>query len=104
MNEKEHNQKMQRIQLIEQNIQNFLMQKQSLISTQAEIDSALSELEKTTNAYKIVGNIMVNAEKSELKKELEEKKKVIDMRLNSIEKQETKLTTELKELQEEILK
>lgn len=91
------------LQLFEQNIQNLVSQKQQFSSQLFEIDSALSEIEKTNASYKIIGNIMVKTEKADLKKDLEEKKKIMDMRIKTIEKQEKTLSDKASELQKEIM-
>ena len=51
------------LQLIQQNLQNTLLQKQQLQKQLTEIDSALKELETSPTAYKIIGNIMVASKK-----------------------------------------
>ena len=56
---KESEQKIGQLQMFEQSMQNLLMQKQQFQLQQVEIESALKELEKVNEAYKIVGNIMV---------------------------------------------
>jgi prefoldin beta subunit len=91
------------LQLFEQNMQNLVSQKQQFSSQLFEIDSALSEIEKTDASYKIIGNIMIKTEKSELKKDLEEQKKIIDIRISTIEKQEKILAEKSSELQKEIM-
>ena len=94
---------LQRLQMIEQNVQSLAMQKQQFQAQNFEIESALKELDKTKSAYKIVGGIMIGADKTELKKELEQKKEVLDLRLKNIEKQEKQLKEKAKKLQEEVM-
>jgi prefoldin beta subunit len=100
---KDAEQKIQQLQLIEQNLQNFLIQKQNFQVQLAEIDSALTELNATTTAYKIVGNIMVAADKTELEKELQQKKELTEVRIQSIERQEVKIREKAEKLQKEAL-
>ena len=70
---KETDKKIQQLQLVEQNLQNIMMQKQSFQMQLMENENALNELEKTKKeAYKIVGTIMISADKEDLKKELNE--------------------------------
>ncbi len=99
--ETEH--KIQQLTLLEQNLQNLIMQKQSFQIQLLEIESALKELEKTQEAYKIVANIMVKGDKEQLKKELNEKKEILELRISTIEKQEKKLKQKASALQEEVL-
>lgn len=101
--EKETEEKIGRMQLIEQNMQNFLVQRQQFQAQLVEVESALNELKTTKEAYKIVGNIMVSSSREELEKELKEKKEMLDLRVSSIEKQESSLKEKAKKLQEEVL-
>ena len=92
------------LQVLEQSLHNVLIQKQQFQGQLIEIESALSELDKTNNAYKIIGNIMVASNKSELKKDLEEKKQLFSARLKVLEKQEEKFREEAGKLQAELMK
>src|SRR3989338_5568809 len=81
--------KIQELQILEQNIQNLLMQKQSFQIELAEVSNALSDLKKSGDeVYKILGGLMVRSDKASLAAELEEKKKISELRIASIEKQE----------------
>ena len=71
-------QKIGQLQMFEQSLQSFLGQKQQFQMQFVEIESALNELETTDKSYKIVGNIMVEADKDELKADLESKKKCLN--------------------------
>jgi len=95
--------KINQLQLIEQGMQNFLAQKQQFQMQLVEIDSALNELEKTEKAYKIVGNIMVSSDKEELKKDLKEKKKIYELRVKSLEKQENNMKEKASAVQAEVM-
>jgi prefoldin beta subunit len=94
----------QQLQLMEQSLQQFMMQKQAFQAQLMEIESALKELTKTTKSYKILGNIMVAADKAELKKELEAKKEMLTIRIKNLEKQEEKIKENATKLQSEVLK
>jgi len=102
--EKETEQKIAQLQLFEQSLQNIVMQKQQFQTQSMEIESALKELEKTKEAYKIVGNIMVAAKKEDLKKDLQSKKEAADLRVKTIEKQENSIREKAKKIQEEVSK
>ncbi len=104
MESKETQAKIHELQLIEQSMQNFLMQKQSFQSQLMEIESALSEIEKTENAYKIVGNIMVASSREDLKNDLQKKKDIAELRIKSVEKQEASIKQKATKMQEEVLK
>ena len=100
----ETQEKIQELQIAQQNLQAYAQQKQSFQERELEINSALEELEKTDTAYKIIGNIMIKNSKEDLKLDLESKKEIILVRLKSIEKQEQKLKEKTTEIQQEILK
>ena len=81
--------KIHELQIIEQNLQALLMQKQAIQLEENEAASAISELKKTSDeVYRIIGGIMVKSEKSVLLSELEEKKKILELRVSTLEKQE----------------
>ena len=101
---KETREKIEKLQGMEQNMQNFLLQKQRLNSILAEIGSALSELGTSKESYKIVGNCMFLKDKESLKTELSDKKESISIRMQSIEKQEKKMREEMESIQSEVMK
>jgi prefoldin beta subunit len=100
----ETQEKINQIQIIQQNIQNLSMQRQQFQIQETEIESALSELEKTETSYKIIGNIMVKTDKETLKKDLQEKHEMLKIRINTIEKQEDKMREKAESLQQEVMK
>lgn len=95
--------KIQELQMLEQNLQNFLAQKQNFQMQAVEIDSAMEELSNTEQAYKIVGNLMVAAKKSDLEKELQGKKEMTALRIKAVEKQEKSLKDRAEKIQKEIV-
>jgi prefoldin beta subunit len=101
--EQEADEKIGRLTMLEQNLQNTALQKQSFHLQLLEIESALKEVESSPEAYKIVANIMVRSDKTELAKELIEKKEMVELRIKSLEKQESKLREKATELQQEVL-
>ena len=100
---KDTEQKIGQLQMFEQSLQSFLGQKQQFQMQLVEIESALSELESTDKAYKIVGNIMVEAHKDELKSDLQSKKEMLELRIRTMEKQELQVREKAQKLQSEIL-
>lgn len=101
---KETETKLNQLQMLEQSMQNLLMQKQQFQLQQVEIESALKELEKVDEAYKIVGNIMVLSKKDDLKADLTSKKEIVELRIKNMEKQENQLREKASKLQNEVLK
>ena len=101
---KETEQKIGQLQLFEQSLQTLLAQKQQFQMQSVEIESALSELDKSEKAYKIIGNIMVASNKEDLKSDLKSKKEIADLRLKTLEKQENQIKEKAEKLQSEVLK
>lgn len=101
---KEAENKVAQLQIIEQNIQNILMQKQGFQSQLIEVENALEEIEKTKGkVYRIVGPIMVASNIDDVKKELNSKKEVTELRIKSAEKQEEQLKEKASKIQSEVL-
>jgi len=94
------NDKHERVHAIEHQLQQALMQRQTFSAQQMEIESALKELDGSKKAYKIVGNIMVDTAPEDLVKDLKEKKHMVQLRMDSLNKQEEKLRKQLEELKE----
>lgn len=90
----------QKLQMLEQNMQQVGMQKQQFQAQLFEVEGALKELSSSPAAYKLVGGIMVKADKDSLKKELEGKKEVLELRVETLEKQEAQLKERVKKAQE----
>jgi len=101
---KETEHKINQLQLFEQGMQTILAQKQQFQMQLVEIESALSELNKSDTAYKIVGNIMVASNKEDLKSDLKSKKDIVELRLKTLEKQENQIKEKAEKLQAEVLK
>ena len=95
--------KIQHLQLLQQNLQNVQMQKQQLETQLIELDSALKELENTSQAYKIIGKIMIASSKEDLSKDLNEKKEVVNVRLKNFVSQEEKLKQNMEDVQKEVM-
>lgn len=95
--------KVGKLQLVQKNLQNILLQKQQMEFQLMELNSALTELQSTDKAYKIVGKIMVASPRDLLQKDLEEKKDIIEIRIRNFTTQEDKLKNSLDQLQQEVL-
>ena len=96
--------KLSQLQNIEQNINSIIAQKQQFQTQDIEVDNALSQLKDSKKVFRIIGNIMVESSNTETKKELEEKKEVISLRLKTLDKQEEKLRDRAQVLQQEVMK
>jgi prefoldin beta subunit len=97
--------KIQEMQVLEQNLQNILLQKQAFNIEMNETINALEELKKTKDeVYKIVGQIMIKTNKKDMETELEKRKELIKLRIKALEKQENFLKEQLDKKREEIIK
>lgn len=100
----DNNRKIQEMQILEQNLQNLLMQKQAFEMEVSETAGALKELENANDeTFKVIGQIMIKTPKSKIKEELENKKKLLELRTKTISDQEEKLSKELEKIREELL-
>jgi prefoldin beta subunit len=105
MQKESDNKKIEELQILEQNIQQYSNQKQQYQIQLVEIESALTEISKSKGEiFKIIGNIMVSSKSEDLKKDLISKKEMVELRIKSFEKQEDKLREKAKNLQKEIIK
>jgi prefoldin beta subunit len=101
--ENQMQEKINQIQVIEQNLHSVINQRQTFQAQNMEVESSLLELSKTKNAYKIIGNIMVATDAENLKKDLLSKKEMLDIRVKSVQKQEEKLKQKIAEIQKEVM-
>lgn len=93
------------LQTFQQQLQAVLMQKESLTIQKIEQEKALEELDKIKqgeDVYKAVGPILIKSAKNTMQKELKEKNETIDLRLKSLEKQESKIKERAKETQDKL--
>ena len=95
----------QELQMLEQNLQNILLQKQAFQIELRETQSALRELEKSgEEVFKIIGQLLIKTDKKSVVSELVSKEKMMELRITNFEKQERALSEKIRELQTEILK
>lgn len=97
-------QKIQEIQILEQTLQNLFLQKQAFQMELSETESALQALETSgEEVFKIIGQLMLKSEKPKIKGELEDKKKLLELRIKTMDSQETSLTEQLDKVREELM-
>lgn len=95
-------QRLLRLQQLQQTLQAVLTQKQQLELELTETEQALSELEKVTDdavIYKSIGSLLVRSEKAKVTTELNERKDLLNMRISVLGKQEERLRSQVKDLQ-----
>jgi prefoldin beta subunit len=102
MDKESKERKIQEIQILEQNLHNLLLQKQAFQMEISETRAAKKEIESSKEVFKIIGQLMVNADREKIKEELQNKEKLLDLRIKSIEKQETSLTEKMDSLRKEV--
>ena len=103
--DKETQQKIQELQILEQSFQQILMQKQAFQMELSETENALSEIAKATDdVFKIIGNIMIKTDKKKTEEELKKKQDLLSLRLKSIDSEEQSLTKQVEELRAEVMK
>ena len=91
-----------RLQQQQQTLQAVLTQKQQLEMELTEVEQALSELEKMTDdaiIYKSIGSLLVKSERPKVTSDLNERKDLLNMRINVLGKQEERLRSQIKDLQ-----
>lgn len=96
-------QKIQQLNIIENSLAQIVSQKQQYQKQVMEIDSALEELKDQKEAYQIVGTLMLKKDSKDIKTNLEERKNLYEGRLEALEKQESKLKEQAKDLREELV-
>ena len=93
-------------QQLQQQLQVLGTQRMQLEAKVREIDGSLQELGKIgpdTTVYKSIGTLLVRADDREsVKKELEEHKETLSIRVRAIQKQETGLGQRFEQLQQKI--
>jgi prefoldin beta subunit len=70
-----------------------------------EVTRALEEVQKLgedAEVYKSVGNLLIKSEKGKVEAELKDRKETLELRINTLKRQEEKVTSRLKELQAKI--
>ncbi len=91
-------------QILQQQLQGILIQKENVKLQRMELEKALEELNKKDlkEAYKISGPIMIKRDIQEIKKEIQEKMDDMEIRLKTIDATEDKITKRLKEIEPKI--
>ena len=102
--DQETQKKIQGLQMLEQGYQNIVFQKQSFQVEVNETNTALSEVEKSkSDVFRVLGQVMVKADKNSLKKELKEKADLLNLRMKTVERQELQMREEIERLRSEIM-
>ncbi len=93
------------LQQVQQQVQALSMQKSQIEAMQKESKMALEELERLADdavIYRSVGELVIKTTKEESVSKLKDREETLSLRLQSISRQEERLTTRFKQLQEQI--
>ena len=91
-----------RLQQLQQTLQVVLAQKQQVELEMTEIDQASGELQKLADdavIYKATGSLLIRTEKGKISTDLVERKELLSTRTSILAKQEERLRGQLKDLQ-----
>ncbi len=91
-----------RLQQLQQTLQSILAQKQQVDMEKNEVDQTLAELAKTADdavIYNSVGSLLVKAEKAKVLENLNERKSLLETRTTVIARQEERIRSQVKEAQ-----
>ena len=91
-----------RLQQLQQTLQSILAQKQQVDMEKTEVEQTVAELQKTaedTVIYKAIGSLLVRAEKPKVTEELVERKELLDTRKTVLARQEERIRSQVKEAQ-----
>jgi prefoldin beta subunit len=97
--------RLMRLQQIQQTLQTVLQQKQQVDMEATEIDQTLKELEKTADdavIYKTAGSLLIKADKAKVVAELTDRKDLLATRQTVMGRQEERMRTQLKDLQAQL--
>ena len=99
--------RLQRLQNLQNTLQQILVQKQRIEIERMESEKALETLKDVTSdskVYKSVGAVLVEKPRDDIIKELEDRKEFLDMRIKVIVKQEEKTREKMTGIQETLQK
>jgi len=91
-----------RLQQLQQTLQSILGQKQQVELETMEINQALDELQKLADdavIYKATGSLLIRAEKAKVTTELNERKELLATRTTVLSKQEERVRGQVKDMQ-----
>lgn len=99
--------RLQRLQQLQNTMQQLLLQKQRIEMEMVESDKALGVLEEAqanSKVYKSVGAVLVEKDRDTVVKELKERREFLEMRAKVLKKQEDKTKEKITTLQDTLQK
>jgi len=97
--------RLMRLQQLQQTLQTVLQQKQQVDMEASEIDQTLTELQKTADEaiiYKQAGSLLIKTDKAKVVADLNERKDLLTTRQTVMARQEERMRTQLKDLQNQL--
>jgi prefoldin beta subunit len=94
-----------RLQQIQQNLQAIMMKKQQIEQEIAETDTILEEIKKLdgdNKVYKRYDNLLIKSKREDILREFKEQKVTLNTRMLVVEKQESRVNDNLKEVENKI--
>ncbi len=94
-----------RLQQLQQNLQAIMMKKQQIEQEIAETDTILEEIKKLdgdNKVYKRYDNLLIKSKREDILREFKEKKVTLNTRMLVVEKQESRVNDNLKEVENKI--
>ncbi len=89
------------IPMLENTLQNILLQKQAFNMELSETDNSIKEINSSKeDVFKIVGQLMIKSNKDSVLKDLENKKKMLELRLKNLDGQEDSVNEQIEKLRE----
>ena len=104
--DEETQRQIQEMQIIEQNLQQLMMQKQAFQMELNETELALEELKNSEgDVFKFVGGqVIIKTTREKLDKEMKHKKELIELRLKNLDKQEEEFTKHVSALRDDVIR
>lgn len=98
--------KIQELQMMEQSFQQLMQQKNAFSMESTETDYIIKEVEKTEGEVSRIvgGQVVIKTTKEEIIETMNNKKKLIETRMESIEKQEKEFSEKIETVREEVMK
>ena len=91
-----------RLNQLQQTLQSIVAQKQQVELELTEVEQSSAELQKLTDdavIYKATGSLMIKTERPKMMTELTERKELLNMRVQTLTKQEERYRSQVKEVQ-----
>jgi len=104
--DEETQRKIQELQMLEQNFQQLLMQKNAFSMESNETDHIITEVEKTKGEIsRIIGNqVVIKSTKEAILEDMKKKKELLGTRMKAIDEQEKQFSERIESIRNEVMK